>query len=175
MPLLRDKPLFFTCDPDSHPNGILTEHMLERCASECVRAAQNTISIITQYSMLDICTILPAWWFRVYYMYTAAMVLAVSTLRLDMFPRSTTEAAWQNAQMFFQENEHLSEAVKVCKSALQRMVTRIEQIEDNSTSARLVNGDPGREGFADIDFSNLLQDLPFHFDFESIFNAEHTL
>lgn len=147
----------------------MTEHMLERCASECITAAQDTISIVTQYSMHDIRTILPAWWFRVFYTYTAAMVLAVSTLRLDLFPRPTTEVAWRDAMIIFQENEHLSEAVKVCKAAVQKMVTRIEQTQDTPASTFLVDSgvDVAESGYFD-----LLQDLPYHFDFESLFNPE---
>jgi hypothetical protein len=143
--------------------------MLERCASECITAAQDTISIVTQYSMHDIRTILPAWWFRVFYTYTAAMVLAVSTLRLDLFPRSTTEVAWRDAMIIFQENEHLSEAVKVCKAAVQKMVTRIEQTQDTPASTFMV--DSGLD-VAESGYSDLLQDLPYHFDFESLFNPE---
>jgi hypothetical protein len=143
--------------------------MLERCASECITAAQDTISIVTQYSMHDIRTILPAWWFRVFYTYTAAMVLAVSTLRLDLFPRSTTEVAWRDAMIIFQENEHLSEAVKVCKAAVQKMVTRIEQTQDTPASTFMV--DSGVD-VAESGYSDLLQDLPYHFDFESLFNPE---
>jgi hypothetical protein len=143
--------------------------MLERCAFECITAAQDTISIVTQYSMHDIRTILPAWWFRVFYTYTAAMVLAVSTLRLDLFPRSTTEVAWRDAMIIFQENEHLSEAVKVCKAAVQKMVTRIEQTQDTPASTFMV--DSGVD-VAESGYSDLLQDLPYHFDFESLFNPE---
>ena len=149
--------------------------MLERCASQCITAAQNTISIVTQYSMQDIRNILPAWWFRVFYTYTAAMVLAVSTLRQDLFPRSTTEVAWRDAMIIFQENEHLSEAVKVCKAAVQRMVTRIEQTQDTPTSTLLVDSERGRVDVAESGYSDLLQDLPYHFDFESLFNPEYNL
>lgn len=162
-------------DPDSDPSGILTEHMLGKCASECVTAAHNTISIVTQYSMHDIRAILPAWWFRVFYTYTAAMVLAVSTLRLDLFPRSATEVAWKDAMTIFKENEHLSEAVKVCKVALQRMVTRIERTQDAPASTLLVDSEYGREGVTESGYSDLLQDLPYHFDFESLFNPEYNM
>lgn len=149
--------------------------MLERCASECVTAAQNTISIIIQYSMHDIRTILPAWWYRVFYTYTAAMILAVSTLRQDLFPRSTTEVAWKDALMILKDNEHLSEAVEACKAALQRMVTRIEQTQGTSSSTLLVDGTRGREDAAESEYADLPQDLPYHFDFESLFNPDYLM
>lgn len=177
--ILLFRPLLTQCcsvsDLNSYPSGMLTEQMLERCASECIKAAQSTISIVIQYSMHDIRTILPAWWYRVFYTYTAAMVLAVSTLRLDLFPRSMTEGAWRDALMIFKDNEHLSEAVKFCKAALQRMVARIEQTQDASTSALLVDSNRGTEDVAESGYATLLQDLPYHYDFESLFNFDHIM
>ena len=71
--------------------------------------------------------------------------------------------------IIFQENEHLSEAVKVCKAAVQKMVTRIEQTQDTPASTFMV--DSGVD-VAESGYSDLLQDLPYHFDFESLFNPE---
>ena len=77
--------------------------------------------------------------------------------------------------IIFQENEHLSEAVKMCKTAVQRMVTRIEQTQDTPTSTLLVDSECGRVDVAESGYSDLLQDLPYHFDFESLFNPEYNL
>ncbi|RKK84936.1 hypothetical protein BFJ71_g14333 [Fusarium oxysporum] len=45
--------------------------------------------------------ILPAWWYRVFYIYTAAMILAVSTLRLDLFAPSEIIDSWEKALLLF--------------------------------------------------------------------------
>ncbi|KAI0122068.1 hypothetical protein F4814DRAFT_407473 [Daldinia grandis] len=42
--------------------------MVEQCAHACVVSAQKTISIISEHESVGrSITLLPAWWYRVYY------------------------------------------------------------------------------------------------------------
>lgn len=99
-------------------------------------------------------------WFRVLYTYTAGLVLAVSTLRPDLFPRSATHTAWENALALLEVHEPLSKSVRVCKVALQRILTRIEQTQQTSSPADVNSILPDHQG-PDFfqDFSSYLDDL----------------
>jgi hypothetical protein len=126
-------------EAESCPSSNLTRSLMEQCASECVAAAQSTVFAVHQSQSHNF-SVLPAWWYRVSYMYTAAMVLAVSTLRPDLFPRSTTQNAWDNVLVLFQTHEHLSDSVQVCRVALQRIFSRIEQMQGVSSSTFVFKG-----------------------------------
>lgn len=146
------------------PDGILTERSVEQCASECMVAARNIISIVYRHQTHDM-SMLPAWWYRVFYTYTAAMVLAISNLRPDLFPSVTTRGAWDNALEILQAHEHLSESVKMCREALQRILRRIEQIQDDSASSL-----PSGEDFGLRQSPNFFEDFPLPLDYDSLLN-----
>jgi len=162
-----------TTESESCPGGSLTGPLIEQCASECVTAAQSMISIVQKHQTHDI-SMLPAWWYRAFYVYTAAMVLAVSTLRLDLFPRSSTQPAWENSLTLLQAHEHLSDSVRVCKATLQRMFSRIEQTQDVSVSTLLFDSNlPDEQGTTVGECSDFLQDFSLHLNYSSLPNLDN--
>ncbi|KAF3059315.1 Acetamidase regulatory protein [Daldinia childiae] len=67
-----------SCDKES-----LGDRMMEQCAHACVVSAQKMISIISEHESVGrSITLLPAWWYRVYYIYTAATILLAAELRI---------------------------------------------------------------------------------------------
>ncbi|KAH7078178.1 putative C6 transcription factor [Paraphoma chrysanthemicola] len=142
--ILLFRPMLARCclatEPESRPCGSLSGPLIEQCASACVTAARNMIIFINPHQITE-GSVLPAWWYRVLYAYTAATVLAVSTLRPDLFPRSVTHAAWENVLTFFEGHEHMSEPVRVCKVALERTFSKIQEISNESVFASLPRGD----------------------------------
>lgn len=133
----------------------ISARMAEQYASECVGAAQQMISTVCHYHTYNT-AILPAWWYRMFYTHTAAMVLAVSGLRPDLFPLAETCGPWENAMMLFRAHEHLSESVQICKAALQNIYAKIQQRSGVSTT-----GPTSEENFILEDFLGLLQDSSF--------------
>lgn len=159
-------------EPESAPAGNLTRCLMEQCASECVAAARNTVSAVHQHQTHDI-NMLPAWWYRVFYTHTAAMVLAVSTLRPDLFPRSSTQTAWENALALLQAHESFSESVRVCKVALQRIFSRIEQTQIVPSSTDLLDRSlPDTQDVIGEIYPNLLQDFSYDLDDLSVFRLD---
>lgn len=106
-------------------------------------------------------------------MYTAAMVLAVSTLRPDLFPRSTTQNAWDNVLVLFQTHEHLSDSVQVCRVALQRIFSRIEQMQGVSSSTFVFEGNTSDQQDTTVGkHPNYLQDFTSYLDDLSLYNFD---
>ena len=170
-------------EAESCPSSNLTRSLMEQCASECVAAAQSTVFAVHQSQSHNF-SMLPAWWYRVSYMYTAAMVLAVSTLRPDLFPRSTTQNAWDNVLVLFQTHEHLSDSVQVCRVALQRIFSRIEQMQGVSSSTFVFEGNTSDQQDTTVgkhpnylqDFTSYLDDLAlYNFDSMSWFTDEQAI
>ncbi|CAI4214111.1 unnamed protein product [Parascedosporium putredinis] len=65
----------------------LRNRVVKECASFCVATAQRLLSLMTQYQTDDgTVGLLPAWWYRVYYIYSAATILIATKLRPDFFP-----------------------------------------------------------------------------------------
>ncbi|OAL57103.1 hypothetical protein IQ07DRAFT_582349 [Pyrenochaeta sp. DS3sAY3a] len=168
------RPMLARCclatEPESSPAGFLSERLMEQCASECISVAQQMINVINQHRVHDT-SILPTWWFRVFYTYTAAVVLAVSPLRQDLFPRSETQTAWENALALFQAHEHLSESVAVCKTGLHKMFSSIEETQHLPVSNNWLDGNfSDRQDHSASDYLSFLQDLPFHLDHGPFFD-----
>lgn len=101
------------------------------------------------------------------------MVLTVSTLRLDLFPRSATHTAWENALALLEAHEPLSESVRACKVALQRMFSRIEQTQSAPSSTLLFDKNlPNNQDVISGSYPDFLQDFSCHLDDLSIFNLD---
>lgn len=155
-------------EPDSCPDNTLTVRMVEQCASECIVTSRQMISIV-YYHHTNNTGMLPAWWYRMFYTHTAATVLAVSGLRSDLFPISETCAAWEGAIMLFQAHEHLSESVRTCKMALQRIRSKIQQTQNASAQ-----GPSNGENVTLETFPDLFQDFALPLDDASFFNVDST-
>lgn len=151
---------------DSCPDSSLTTRMIEQCASECVDTSRQMISVVCHHYTHNT-GMLPAWWYRMFYTHTAAMILAVSGLRPDLFSIAETCGPWESAVMLFQAHEHLSESVRNCKMALQGIHSKIHQTQDDSTRAP-----SGRENISLDDLPDLFQDFPLPVNDDSLFNTD---
>lgn len=157
-------------EPQHSTNGNLTERLIQQCASECVTAARDMIHTIRKLQIKSM-GVLVVWWYRVFYTYTAAMVLVMSTLRPDIIPRSETHVIWEDALLLFKEHEHLSKSVQVCKATLQKMFSKIEETQEVSVSIPLPEENlPGERDSTAIRFPDFLQDFPFHLEEDPLFN-----
>uniref|UniRef100_A0A8H7N652 Zn(2)-C6 fungal-type domain-containing protein n=1 Tax=Bionectria ochroleuca TaxID=29856 RepID=A0A8H7N652_BIOOC len=68
---------------------------LKECAIMCVSTAQKIISVLLKYQAIDgSIGYLPAWWYRVYYVYTAATVLIAAKLRPEVLPEPDFNQTW---------------------------------------------------------------------------------
>ncbi|KAH7304669.1 fungal-specific transcription factor domain-containing protein [Stachybotrys elegans] len=171
--VLLFRPILARCclvtEPESPTDSSLTRYLIEQCASESVAAARNMISAIHKHQTHDN-RMMPAWWYRVFYTYTAGMVLAVSTLRRDLFPRSATQTAWENALALLEAHEPLNGSVRLCKVALQRLMSRIEQTQSVPLLFdRTLLNNQGVMGGNHLDF---LQDFSNHLDDFSMFSLD---
>lgn len=68
------------------------------------------------------------------------MILAVSTLRPDLFAPSEIIDSWEKALLLFQAHEHLSESVRGCVGALQMMFQKIEQTQYDAIPGVMFDG-----------------------------------
>ncbi|KAJ6058316.1 C6 transcription factor [Penicillium canescens] len=175
--ILLFRPMLARCclvvEPDSL-DGSLSDHIMQQCALSCVEAARNMISVLRQHQKHDgSIGMLPAWWYRVFYIYTAATILAVSTLRPDIFTHAETINSWEEALLLFQAHEHLSESVRVCLSALQIMFSKIQQTQDVSMSSLLFDGFPSEpQGAPVTECPDFIQNFPFGLDYSTLFNLD---
>jgi hypothetical protein len=153
---------------DSCPDDGLAARMVQQCASECIVTSRQMISIVSNHHMHGT-GVLPAWWYRMFYIHTAATVLAVSGLRPDLFPISETCGAWESAIGLFQAHEHLSESVRICKVALQKIHSKIQRTQDDSAR------DPSHGISTTLEnFPDLFQDFALPIDDNSFFNIDST-
>ncbi|KAL5603463.1 hypothetical protein FOVSG1_006213 [Fusarium oxysporum f. sp. vasinfectum] len=175
--ILLFRPMLARCclstETDNFPDGNLSAHMMQQCASACVEAAQKMIFVLHQHQRHDGSVgVLPAWWYRVFYIYTAAMILAVSTLRPDLFAPSEIVDTWEKALLLFQAHEHLSESVRVCVAALQMMFEKIEQTQHVAVSSVLFDGNLPEPQEATVrGYPGFIQEVPFDLN-NSLFNLD---
>lgn len=62
--------------------------------------------------------LLPAWWYRVYYLYSAASILVVAKLRPDVFVTSDVQQAWDEVMSLLERHKRFGLAAHRCLAAL---------------------------------------------------------
>ncbi|KAJ9151385.1 Fungal specific transcription factor [Pleurostoma richardsiae] len=118
---------------DRSEEGSLGDAVLESCAAICVRTARGMIALLLQYhSQNSGIGVLPLWWYRVFYIYTAATILAAATLRPAQFPRSEISESWNQALLLLRAHEGLSDAVRVFTTALQTLFSKVQETQNGS-------------------------------------------
>lgn len=156
----------------------LRERIYQQCAQVCVETAQGTISLLSKYQSTDgTVGLLPAWWYRLYYLFSASTVLIAAKLRPDIFDALNVDSFWDEAMRVFQALKNVSLSAQKCVAALHILSSTIlqtkqregGQISNNtqSMSASAVDqGQPLPQGFSwdmdQADFSNFsLEDFTF--------------
>jgi hypothetical protein len=70
--------------------------------------------------------LLPAWWYRVYYIYSAATILIATKLRPDQFPPSDIKRSWDEAMAFLRTHEKFGQSARRCIAALTILSSKIK-------------------------------------------------
>ncbi|KAH7323193.1 fungal-specific transcription factor domain-containing protein [Stachybotrys elegans] len=106
----------------------LQTRLVEQSAQFCVSTAQNIISILLEYQPRDgTVGFLPSWWYRVYYLYSAATILIAARLRPRAFPTVDINQSWSQAMSVLQDHEHISPSARRCLAALQILSAKMMQ------------------------------------------------
>ncbi|XRM42332.1 hypothetical protein ABZX51_005556 [Aspergillus tubingensis] len=152
---------------DSFPQRVALQ-----CSTICVKVAQEVIGLIHSNMPADGSSgPLPAWWYNILYVYTAATVLIAGRL-CPAILEEVTEAAitqsWENALEVLQRYHSHSTSARRCVAALEilyeRVVSEGPPLHDHQTSAFPTN--PASNGLGDLSLgeginSILLDSLDF--------------
>ncbi|KZL71544.1 fungal specific transcription factor [Colletotrichum tofieldiae] len=151
----------------------LSSRVVQQCAMVCVEAAQSLISFIVQHQRHDgSLGLLPAWWYRVFYIYTAATVLIAARLRPAVFSSLDIPRSWNQAMGLLHDHENLGPSPRRCAAALQILSTKMFQ-DQQPQPATLPNSEVNQEvphvandqqETFDMPFSYLAQDTDFDLD-----------
>ena len=132
----------------------LLQRMAVQCSILCVRTAQAAIENI--HSQLPTETglmgTLPAWWYLVFYVYTAATVLLAARLRSFItaeVSQQSIDQSWADALEILRRYESCSTSAKRCVAVLEMLFDRVpqdfeRQRRDQEERQRYVQGDQQR-------------------------------
>ena len=110
----------------------LQARIVEQSAFLCVDTAKSMISVLLEYQTEDDSIgLLPAWWYRVYYVYTAATILIAANLRPKIFPASILGTAWSQSMSVLKAHEKFGQAARRCVAALHMLSSKM--LQDNDT------------------------------------------
>ncbi|KAM0546189.1 hypothetical protein ACHAPJ_010973 [Fusarium lateritium] len=125
---------------DSKPmDDNLQARVVQQGAMFCVTTAQNMITTLVKHQTPDSTVgLLPAWWYRVYYVYSAATVLIAAKLRPDVFPAVEIGRSWSQAISVLKAHEQFGQSARRCVAALHILSSKILQ-----TTPR--GGSPGHD------------------------------
>lgn len=134
----------------------LANRLNKQCALECVATARATIKIFFDHQVSDgTVGLLPAWWYRLYYLFSASTVLIAAKLRPDVFPAEEIDQSWEQAIHVFETLQHVSQAAQKCVTALRILSNKI---------LSNVFGTPSSVGASE---NQATQHPKMHFDFPS--------
>ncbi|KAK1995023.1 fungal-specific transcription factor [Colletotrichum falcatum] len=133
MLLLRPMLARFCLSPSPEPSQVhddLSARVVQQCAMVCVEAAQGLVSSIVRFQRRDgSLGLLPAWWYRVFYVYTAATVLVAARLRPAVFSSPEISRSWNQAMGLLHDHESLGPSARRCAAALQILSAKAFQEE----------------------------------------------
>ncbi|RFN44174.1 hypothetical protein FIE12Z_11566 [Fusarium flagelliforme] len=123
---------------DKRPDDNLQARVVQQGAMFCVTTAQNMIQTLVKHQSVDSTVgLLPAWWYRVYYVYSAATVLIAAKLRSDVFSAAEIGRSWGQAISLLKTHEQFGQSARRCVAALHILSSKILQATPR--------GSPGRE------------------------------
>lgn len=104
----------------------LANRLHKQCAMECVATARATIQIFYDHQVSDgTVGLLPAWWYRLYYLFSASTVLIAAKLRPDVFPSDELHQSWEQSVHVFEALQKVSQSAQKCVAALRILSTKI--------------------------------------------------
>ncbi|RBR08995.1 uncharacterized protein FIESC28_10058 [Fusarium coffeatum] len=124
---------------DKRPDDNLQARVVQQGAMFCVTTAQNMIETLVKHQSVDSTVgLLPAWWYRVYYVYSAATVLIAAKLRSDVFSAAEIGRSWGQAISLLKTHEQFGQSARRCVAALHILSSKI-------LLQATPRGSPGRE------------------------------
>ncbi|WXC46599.1 hypothetical protein QX201_006312 [Fusarium graminearum] len=117
----------------------LQARVIQQSAMFCVTTAQNMINTLVAHRSMDSTVgLLPAWWYRVYYVYSAATVLIAAKLRPDVFSAVEIGQSWGQAISLLKTHEQFGQSAKRCVTALHILSSKILQANSRGSLGREV-------------------------------------
>jgi hypothetical protein len=108
----------------------LTGQLVQNCAHLCVTNAQKMIALIFELYKADgSIGLLPAWWYRVYYIHLAATVVITAKLKSDHFIESDVLQAWEQALSVLRAHEYLGLIAQQSVNTLQALSTKVGETQ----------------------------------------------
>ncbi|KAL1893047.1 hypothetical protein Sste5346_006728 [Sporothrix stenoceras] len=111
--------------PSTFGVSSLRTRIKQDVAAICVDTARATIDVLERFGpganpvSRDDIGLLPAWWYRVYYLYSAASILVLAKLRPDLFPAADTQRSWDQAMHLLDGHKRFGLAAHRCVAALE--------------------------------------------------------
>ncbi|KAF4984053.1 hypothetical protein FZEAL_666 [Fusarium zealandicum] len=156
----------------------LQARVIEQGALFCVATAQKMITTLLKHQTSDSTVgLLPAWWYRVYYVYSAATVLIAAKLRPDIFSAVDIGRSWGQAISVLKAHEKFGQSARRCVAALHILSSKILQAvpgglpgqdgASKKTSSRNSEGMQAGVAYdasADLELPDLVQQLADEFE-----------
>lgn len=106
----------------------LQERVVEQAAQLCVSTAQTIVTVLIEHQAVDgTVGLLPAWWYRVYYVYSAATILIATRLRPEAFAATDVARSWTQAMAVLKSHEKFGNSVRRCVAALHILSAKMLQ------------------------------------------------
>lgn len=117
-----------SCEPDDPTRDTLQDRLIKQSALLCVSTAQRVVSILNQYQGVDGSTgLLPAWWYRLYYLFTAAAILITARLRPEIFEVTNIADSWTQAMSLLRKHEMFGSSARRCVAALHILSSKMTE------------------------------------------------
>ncbi|KAL3463887.1 fungal-specific transcription factor domain-containing protein [Aspergillus heterothallicus] len=143
-------------DPLISLNDSFPQRIALQCSIICVKVAQEVIGLIHRNIPVDGTSgPLPAWWYNILYVYTAATVLIASYLCptiLEEVTEASITTSWETALEILRKYQSYSSSARRCVAALEILYERVvseqptvhehPEAHDLSSSAGLNGGAP---------------------------------
>ncbi|KAK7430723.1 hypothetical protein QQZ08_002767 [Neonectria magnoliae] len=128
--------IWYGCVLMDRVDDTLQARFVEQGALFCVSTAQSIITTLLTHQTLDSTVgLLPAWWYRVYYVYSAATVLIAATLRPEVFLAADIGRSWGQAISVLKAHEKFGPSARRCVAALHILSSKILQAVPNGAIA----------------------------------------
>jgi hypothetical protein len=107
---------------------------VQQVGSLCVATAQEVVSVLARFEAHDgTVGLLPAWWYRLYFVYSAATILIVARLRPELAGDNSLHRSWDEAVSVLHAHERFGQSARRCVAVLNILSGRIMQ---NQQAAR---------------------------------------
>jgi hypothetical protein len=114
--------------------GGLASRVVQQVASLCVATAQEVVSVLARFEAHDgTVGLLPAWWYRLYFVYSAATILIVARLRPELAGDNGLHRSWEEAVSVLRAHERFGQSARRCVAVLNILSGRIMQNQQAAT------------------------------------------